>query len=1062
MRSLKTILFLFLALQMKGQITYDTVAWDFDILNVDDGFSAGFAFNITVDSLGYLYAATYHGLDRYDGYEVRHFMHDPNDSLSLPADHVVCVFKDSRNWLWVTLSNTGKEINKGTYLFIDETNTFRKVSDTIFYKLKEDQKGNLWGKTRDLSWSIIEVDSLEGKDQDFRITPITTFFKELSKEERIPEMVLTKDNLWWVLKDTVYAYRLNYDTKSANLKIKKKVDRNMFGYDHNHTALIKDRTMESMWFFSDNACYSLSMETGELLTSHSYPKGMIIKDRKFSLYAHGSDSKGRIFLNIDQLGLVAFDTNLKKFSLIVDKDKNAKKLNVFATSILEDAHQNLWFTTAGYGIYKHTRNRDLFNYFGKEGSISSSISKFYIEPVDKISMFGLGVLSTFDLKNGKLIEEQIFPKRLNIDSSYRVSELTKDTKDQFWLSYRKNGHLKLSPIEDTGIKSSVQINVFADSLNSGKSGIIGFEDESTLWTICFPNNESNTKLQFIKTDVTTNEHTRYDINTSSDFALGGTNRDFFIDQKSRLWVSFSGNGIIQLDTQTGTSRNYYSGDTTATSISSNNVFCFQPDPTYPDSILWIGTGNGLNKYTYDLDAFEVYTTENGLPNNVVYGLLADDHDNLWLSTNYGLCQFNPRSFLTRNFTREDGLQDNEFNGHAYYKDEEGTFYFGGMGGLTYFDPEDFYIDNKESNVVIHTLKIDNQPIRFERNTDPSKKGSYVLEQPLDQTQQIEFNYNQLMITFGFACLDLTKPEYNSFRYKLEGFNDDWIEAGFGHEATFTQLSAGTYTFKVQGRNASNVWNRKGAELIVVMHGPWWESWWFFFLCLLAIVGIIYLTYRYHLKQNEKIFKLRNKISTDLHDEIGSTLSSIALFGSVAETTLETDLSHSKKMLSRINARTTEAMESINDIVWAINSNNDQLKALLKRMRAYIFQLSDASNVEIYFTSDDNITDLKISMAQRKNIYLIYKEAVINAFKYAQCDTIEVKLSKTPSGLQLMIKDNGVGFNTQDALDDFSMGGNGIKNMQLRADELKGKLIITSAIGEGTSVTFSWKPSSKVI
>ncbi|MDF1694978.1 MAG: triple tyrosine motif-containing protein [Saprospiraceae bacterium] len=1061
MRSLITILIFFIVFQSNGQAIYDTIAWDFNILNVNDGFSAGLSHDLEIDAKGYLWAATYHGLDRYDGYGVKRYTHDPNDSLSLPANHVICLLADSRNWLWVVANN------KGTYLLMEETNTFHKVSNTVYKWLEEDLQGNVWGKSGEFSWEIIEVDSTKGKHQDFTISPCTSYFDGFAPNEKIPIMTLTDNSeMWWVLRDTLYAYHLNYKTKAANLKFKINVEREKFGFDYGHTALCKDPTSESMWLFAENVYYNVDKKTGEVLSEYYYPLGLFGDKRRNSVANLGIDYRGRIFLNIDDRGLVIFDPRDNRFSLLVDRDKNAPRLNVYGGNLTEDQHHNLFFSTAGYGIYKHTRNRDIFNHFVVGDNVGSSISKFSIEDGDKIVLYSLGRRFTYDLKSKDVIHKQVFSKHPDFDPSYKLSELIPESEDRFWLSYRKMGHLSLSPIVNEKPKFPFQIDIPYDTVEYIKHAILGFQDASTLWTIFYPNQnlQSNKKNQFrlTRTNVADNTLTHYDIDVDSSFVPFTSFKDIFFASKNSLWIPTTSMGILRFDITTETFKHIYFGENSEYSLSSNSIYCFRPDPAYPDSILWIGTGNGLNKYTYAKDQFESFTTEDGLPNNVVYGILTDAHNNLWLSTNFGLCNFNPTTKSTYNFTQEDGLQHNEFNSQSYYQDDEGTFYFGGMGGLTYFDPEAFYENSAPSSVVINQLKIDNKPINFKRNQDEDEKETYRINQPIEQTKKIEFNYKQLMITFGFACLDLSKPEYNEFRYKMEGFNDDWIEAGVSHEATFTQLPAGTYTFKVQGINASNVWNRKGAELIVVMHGPWWKSWWFFFLCLLAIAGIIYLTYRYHLKQNEKIFQLRNKISTDLHDEIGSTLSSIALFGSVAETTLETDLSHSKKMLSRINARTTEAMESINDIVWAINSNNDQLKALLKRMRSYIFQLSDASNVEVYFTSDDDITDMKISMAQRKNIYLIYKEAVINAFKYAQCDTIEVQLSKTPSGLQLMVKDNGVGFNTQDALDDFSMGGNGIKNMQLRTDELKGKLIVTSAKGEGTTVTFTWKPSSKVV
>jgi signal transduction histidine kinase len=297
---------------------------------------------------------------------------------------------------------------------------------------------------------------------------------------------------------------------------------------------------------------------------------------------------------------------------------------------------------------------------------------------------------------------------------------------------------------------------------------------------------------------------------------------------------------------------------------------------------------------------------------------------------------------------------------------------------------------------------------------------------------------------------------------MEGFNDEWIDAGTVPEATYTNLSPGNYTFKVFGCNSANVWSPEPASMAITILPPWWGTWWFRLAVILVIASGIYAFYRYRLQQALKLQHLRNRIASDLHDEIGSTLSSISLAGSVIQRKLQGSAPEVESLLTRIGKNTDSMMEAMSDIVWAVNTKNDRFDNVVRRMRAFAIERLEPENITFHFQVDNNLNQLQLDMQQRKNLYLIFKEAIHNAAKYAACKNVWVDIGLHGSALTIRIKDDGQGFDVSSAKDDSSfhadgeastgqLGGNGLNNMQRRAEELKGKLTIKSAHEKGTTV-----------
>nr|HPQ59607.1 triple tyrosine motif-containing protein [Flavobacteriales bacterium] len=320
-------------------------------------------------------------------------------------------------------------------------------------------------------------------------------------------------------------------------------------------------------------------------------------------------------------------------------------------------------------------------------------------------------------------------------------------------------------------------------------------------------------------------------------------------------------------------------------------------------------------------------------------------------------------------------------------------------------------------------------------------------------------YDTRMLTLGFSVMDHTAPAKNQYRYRMSGLYEEWVRNGASNRATFTNLDPGHYTFQVQGRNSAGVWDQEGASLSIVITPPWWGTWWFRALVVLAVAGLLYAFYRYRLARALEVVSVRDRIARDLHDEIGSTLSSVALYSTVARNKAGDRVPEANAMLDRITESTTEVMEAMNDIVWAVNSKNDDMAQVVQRMRAFGVAITEAAGMQLKLEVEPGVQAMTLDMAQRRDLYLIFKEAVNNAVKYGQAGTVRVSLARAAGRVQLVVEDDGVGFEP-DAPSSNGTGGNGLPNMRRRAREMGGELTIASVPGTGTRISLRFDPRNR--
>ncbi len=280
---------------------------------------------------------------------------------------------------------------------------------------------------------------------------------------------------------------------------------------------------------------------------------------------------------------------------------------------------------------------------------------------------------------------------------------------------------------------------------------------------------------------------------------------------------------------------------------------------------------------------------------------------------------------------------------------------------------------------------------------------------------------------------------------MKGFHDDWIYSGNEHTASFTNLDPGNYIFRVKGSNNHGLWNEQGISISIIITPPWWATWWFRIIMFLMFIGIGYSFYRYRVNKLLEMERLRIQIASDLHDDIGSALTRIAVHSEIIQTTTEKEKVSSAS--KRIGNMSREIITTLSDVVWSIDSRNDTVGDLIDRMRDFLETVFPAGSIHIDFQTKGLHFDQKVEQSLRQNVYLIFKEAVNNAAKHSGADEIRITLVNGDGKFKMEIADNGTGINEEEK----QKGHHGIENMELRAKRINGELIINN-LEKGTSVT----------
>lgn len=440
---------------------------------------------------------------------------------------------------------------------------------------------------------------------------------------------------------------------------------------------------------------------------------------------------------------------------------------------------------------------------------------------------------------------------------------------------------------------------------------------------------------------------------------------------------------------------------------------------------WLGTTEGLILLEYPSLRFRRFDVNDGLPDNYIYQLQKDQAGNIWISTNKGLSCYQPSLNRFVNFSRRHGLVNTEYNSRCSVKWDDSTMVFGGTSGLDFIDPAKM-------------LKV------ADRIPEVLITGWAVNGKDTGQLSHLSVGHRMNNWTISYTTNDMLYPQDIYFRYRLAGAPVGWVYTQGINKAIFSGLNPGNYLFEVQASYNGNKWSVPAVASFEIRR-PFFQTWWFYVLIFSLISGIAVAVFRYRLQQRIHMLNIRNRISKDLHDEVGSSLSGIRIFSQMAEAKIDTEPEVTRTYLQKVQGYCESVLGSMSDIVWTINPENDSLEKVFGKLKGYAVSLAEPSDVRVEFLGESSLSEKGLDMEARRNIYLIGKEAIHNAIRHSGCRKLRVSMHVTGEMLVLCIKDDGNGFDLQRPV-----AGNGLRNMRDRASDI-GAMLEVDAGPSGTSV-----------
>ncbi len=455
--------------------------------------------------------------------------------------------------------------------------------------------------------------------------------------------------------------------------------------------------------------------------------------------------------------------------------------------------------------------------------------------------------------------------------------------------------------------------------------------------------------------------------------------------------------------------------------------------------IWFGTRSGgvcrLTPAGDSIGRISSFTVENGLSGNWVRSILQDRSGNIWLGTNRGvdMLSFDSAGVVhVRSFTVRDGLAGDEVL--SCFEDSKGAIWLGGSLGLTRYIPSDDLPDTVAPFVWLTRFQV------------------FGADDTLAMRElRADLAADQHSVAFEFIGISFRDESKVRYRSMLEGLDASWGAVTDRRYASYTHLPPGRYVFKVAACNAGGIWSSLPATFAFSIATPFWQTWWFIALVALTVATVTYGAHRFRVRKILELEAVRSKIAADLHDDIGSTLSSISIFSEMAEQEAGAAAPRAARLMQRIGESSRAMLESLDDIVWAINPNNDRLEEMLMRMRAHATELFEASGIAFTIRFPEGLSGLRLSMDVRRQLYLVYKEALNNIVRHSGCHEATIALSRAGQELVLTISDDGKGFKGKPLAE-----GNGLRNMETRAASVGGSLTISSRPNGGTIVSLKLK------
>ncbi|MBX2923968.1 MAG: helix-turn-helix domain-containing protein [Chitinophagaceae bacterium] len=976
----------------------------YETMSTAQGLSQGLINDMLQDKEGFIWIATKGGLNRYDGYSFKIFTTDPQDSSSISSNSLSNLLEDSKGRLWISTYDGGVNVyNKknGRFLRIDQGSGLS--SNRVEATMVALPDGQILVNPQGGSLSIISLPD-DGKPVITSLhIPGGRTADWIFKDEKGFIWIKCTDNSIFIFNPATPGFEILYD-------------------GHRFTNLIEKtgRFLSAKFSQALSAKVIPDIRTGFIDSTGQLKAGIITneKDGAFIIDHRFPLKTGVTGCNLYDFNGIKAGNNTNDIyacNLKTDvKDQNIKCL-------LLDRSGVLWVGTMGHGIYKYRVRNDRFH------PVLPNLS------IQRITTWNNNMLYVQGWRTAKLLnpegEERVNPVEPVINDGLAFTNVVRAKNGDYWLywcgkkkMFRHTAGMKLTAVYDEPVNTTPteQLQPFIE------------DSRNRIW-VCGANGT------LARVDPATGNLSKFVIDIEQ---YTGTTA---LTQTNALYED--GQGSFWLGTEHGFARLAFANDTSSpkvkwfknipgnsNSLSYNYVSWFMDDPADND-FLWICTkGGGLNRMQKSTGKFIHYTTQQGLPNDVVYGILADKAGNIWGSTNRGIfCMTaakeendSPPEF--RVFSTSDGLQSDEFNTNALAKLSNGDLAFGGVNGINIFNPQKVLSGSYSPNIYITAIQIGNKAV-----TPGDETG--VLKKTIEQTASITLRHLQDVLTLEFSSLDFTAPAQNKYRYQLAGIDKEWVESGTRRTVTYLHLPPGDYTFKVQGSNSQGIWSDKTAELKISVLPPWWRTWWAYMLyaLLIALAIRVYLRFKVNkaklqsqlnyeqleAKRAKELDAVKTQLYTNITHEFRTPLTVIL---GIAQQVTEKPSEQFDTRMDMIVRNGQNLLNLVNQLLDLSRLETGKMQLQLSpgdviHFLRYIVEsfhsLAESQQKQLHFLTDIDTLHLEFD---REKLRQIISNLLSNAIKFTpEKGNIYISVSETiPSGntdnitLIIKVKDTGIG------------------------------------------------------
>ncbi len=821
----------------------------FDRITIKDGLSQSTVNWITQDKYGFMWFATYGGLNKYDGHTFTLFQHDESDSTTLGNNSIETLLQDNDGYIWVVFNGA-----TGLDRFNPETGKFdhfkydpddpNSISSNTVSQVIQDKAGTIWICANNAFNQVVYQKDKNGTKTSFirHMTPpgsnaFTRCFED------------SKGNL------LLFSNTLNYFDRQKKTFISTSIpvstsDGITVAEDKKGNIYVSSITSGVTKLEWDISSRSYLLGDNSKMNPAPQNRNCLVVDNQGYVWI-GTENKGLFRYNPETDQMINFSPDKLDSRSISD-------INIY--SLFVDHSGVLWIGTYSQGLCKYDLYRKNFLLFKSISGNPNSMSGNVISGITSNNSNEVWVGSRDEggvnrfIFNGNeeptVIHYMNDPKDNNTIASNSSLCLLQRKSGEVWISFQ--GTISKMMYEEPGSKTRPAVKRYA---MAGWTFEMFEDSRGTLWGGTWGGgiwryNEPTDDFTYFANDPANPSSVCDNI----IWALGE-------DNQGNLWVGGHDKGLSILPASEKDKADpkfinfsHQKGDPESLSNNTINVFCQDKEGT-----MWIGTNEGLCKVidtekslkelTKNSLRFTAYYKKDGLPSDAVVGIVEGIDGYLWMSTSMGISKFDRANEVFVNFDEGDGLQSNEFWHNAFYMNPEGKIFFGGANGFNAFNPKDIKPNPFLPIVVLTDLKLFNKSVQVGEKINKQ----IILTSPVYKTSKILLTHKNNAFTIEFASLHYTQPSKNKYSYILEGFDKKWNNVGNQRSATYTNLSAGKYIFRVKGTNNDGVWSETEATLLIRVRPPWWKTWWFI---ILLVGSISYLGYQY----------LKNRIDAEKRDK----------------------------------------------------------------------------------------------------------------------------------------------------------------------------------------------------